>query len=407
MLYMQFMLWFKKGTFVQELDKLVQDGVTPRLDSVMEMISPIFNRESNKLLDQTRDDNIVEIDDMYQWAHHAIAQAMVILIIGEQYLTPTMTQYFMDVVTAITHLSGIYSNTQAWKYFPSLWSAKTTIQAIFGTIIPRFFFGVLPKLWKMNSKNVFFDYSVDVDDDKVNEHCAFFDILVAKHRNKRTGKLSFFNFIWCSTICMGIIFASVHQTAVVAVWCIMNLCYRQDEYLNEIRTEMTEYIQSDDQGDYHLSISSLRNLTKMDSFIREVMRTKGDTFAPVRYTLQDVQVGKYKIPKNSLCAPLVKRCHEHVDNYGADGVQFNGFQWYHQNKPAVQGSHDFISFGLGRWACPGRHLAIAEIKIILITLFDKFDLQLKNGTFSTPDPMNATSVAPEGIVLITKRSRAE
>lgn len=398
MLHMEFMLWFKEGTFVQELDKLVQDGVTPRLRAVVEKISPVFDKESNELLQRTRNGETIEIDDMYVWVHHAIAQAMVILIIGEQYLTPTMTQHFMDVVVAIANLSGIYENTQGWKYLPGLWSFKTTMVAIFGTVVPKFFFGVLPQLWK--NRNVHLDNGVDVEH---NEYSPFLDLLAAKHRSKKTGKLTFLNFVWCSIVCLGIIFASIHQTAVVAVWCVMNLVKRQEQYLSEIREEIKENIQVDDLGNSCLSIEALRNLTKMDSFIREVMRTKGDTFAPVRYTTRDVQVGKFVIPKNSLCAPYVKRTHEHADHYGAKGTDFDGLQWHEQSVPAVQGSHDFISFGLGRWACPGRHLAIAEIKIILISLFDKFDVQLKTGDFATPDPMNATSVAPEGIVLVSQR----
>lgn len=398
MLHMEFMLWFKNGTFVQELDKLVQDGVTPRLRAVVEKISPVFEKESNDIWQRTADGKYVEIDNMYEWVHHAIAQAMVVLILGEQYLTPKMTAHFMDVVVAIAHLSGIYENTQGWKYLPGLWSFKTTMTAIFGTVVPKFFFGVVPQIWK--NRNVHLNHGVDVES---NEYAPFFDLLAAKHRSKGTGKLSFLNFLWCSIICLGIIFASVHQTAVVAVWCVMNLSKRQGEYLAEIRAEIKENVQVDDEGQSSLSIESLRELTKLDSFIREVMRTKGDTFAPVRYTTNDVRVGKFVIPKNSLCAPYVKRTHEHADHYGPDGTTFRGFQWHEQGKPAVQGNNDFISFGIGRWGCPGRHLAIAEIKIILISLFAKYDVQLKDGDFSTPDPMNATSVAPEAVIVVSRR----
>ena len=36
MLHMRFMLWFKQGTFVSELDRLVQDGINPRLNAVVD-----------------------------------------------------------------------------------------------------------------------------------------------------------------------------------------------------------------------------------------------------------------------------------------------------------------------------------------------------------------------------------
>ncbi|UZJ53961.1 hypothetical protein CBS101457_003281 [Exobasidium rhododendri] len=393
MLHMEFMLWFKGGTFVQEMDSLVQDGVTPRLRSVVERILPIFAKESDTLWIKTADGKVMEIADMYEWVHYAIAQAMVVLILGEPYRNANMTRNFMEIVVAIAHLSGIYENTQGWRYFPSLWSFKTTMVAIFGTIIPRFFFGILPQLWR--NRDMHLNQGADTADST--EYAPFLDLLTVKYRNSKTGQISLLNFIWCAIICLGVIFASIHQTAVVAVWCIFNLAKRQDEYLGDIRAEMKQHLESDAEGNTDLSMESLRNLTKLDSFIREVMRIKGDTFAPVRYTTKDVQVGQYIIPQDSLCAPYVKRAHERA------GRSFRGFQWHEKERPAVQGNVDFISFGLGRWACPGRHLAISEIKIIMITLFERFDVRLANGDFSTSDPMNATSVAPEAVVLVSRR----
>lgn len=232
----------------------------------------------------------------------------------------------------------------------------------------------------------------------------FFDLLAAKHRNRRSGNLSPLNFVWCATVCLGIIFASIHQTAVVAVWCVMMLAQKQEDYLPALRKEWEENVDVDDEGNVNLSIENLRSLSMLDSFIREVMRTKGDTFAPVRYTTRDVRVGQYIIPKNSLCAPYVRRAHEHPVNYGKSGTTFDGFQWHHKGRPAVQGNHDFISFGLGRWACPGRHLAIAEIKMVILSLFRQNEVHIKPHSFHVPDPMNTTSVAPEAVLQVRPRS---
>jgi hypothetical protein len=396
MLHLEFMLWFKGGTFIQDLFHIIQDGVSPRLNAVICKISPVLDKEACGLQSRLEDgEDQIKIQDMYTWVHYAIAQAMIVLVIGDQYSTPKMTQHFTDIVVAISDMTGMYENTQGWKYFPRLWSIKTTIVAIFGTILPKFFSGVLPQIWK--NREAHLDHGINIES---TEFSPFLDLLLAKHRDKKTGRLTFLNFIWCSVICLGIIFASIHQTAVVAVWCIFNLAKRQQDYLPEIRQEISENIQFDDDGASNISLKELGKLHKMDSFIREVMRTKGDTFAGLRYTTKDVQVGKYMIPKNSLCAPYVKRVHER------QSARFDGFQWCKEDGrsiPAVQGSNDFISFGLGRWACPGRHLAIAEIKIILVSLFGKFDVNLEGNDFTTSDPMNTTSVAPQAVVYISKR----
>lgn len=333
---------------------------------------------------------------MYEWIHHSIARAMVILILGEQYFDEDMTKRFMDVVVAVANLSGIYENTRGWRYLPWLWSLKTTLGAIFLTVVPRFFFGILPRMYA--NKDNHLNHGVDVEND---EYAPFFDLLAAKHRDRKTGRLSFLNFVWCAVVCLGIIFASIHQTAVVAAWCVMNLA-KKTEYQAEIRAEIESCLEQDADGNRQLTVESLRRAEKLDSFIRETMRTKGDVFAPVRFTVRDVRVGKYVIPKGALVAPYVKRAHEHADNYGDQGEIFDGRRWVGE-RPAVQGSHDFISFGLGRWACPGRHLAVAELKMVVATLFDAYDVSLKDGHFEAADPMNATSVAPAGIVQLRKR----
>ncbi|KAG4431082.1 hypothetical protein IFR05_013437 [Cadophora sp. M221] len=188
MLNMELILWFKNGTFVEELDKLVHDGITPRLHAVIERISPIFNRESNDIWLRTKDVENLEIDDMFEWVHHAIAQAMVILILGEEYLDTAMTQKFTDVVASITELTGIYENMRRWRYFPGLWSFKIAMKAIIWTMVPKYFFGIVPQVWK--NKESHLDHGVDVEK---NEYSPLLDPLVAKHRDKGTNKLSFSN----------------------------------------------------------------------------------------------------------------------------------------------------------------------------------------------------------------------
>lgn len=393
MLHMEFMLWFKNGKYVQELDKLVQEGVTPRLDAVIERISAVFSREAK------RAQKVHQIADVYEWVHRTIAEAMVILILGEEYQNDKTTANFMAIVSAITRLAGIYENTEGWKHLPWLWSLKTSLYAIFVVILPRFFFGVLPLIWRNRDKHV-----ARGTDYEAGHYAPFFDLLAKKYCNRDDAKLSLLNFLWCATICLGVIFASVHQTAVVAVWSIVMLAQKQEEYLPQLRAEWNEHVQVDVEGQRYMTMTNLRELSLLDSFIREVMRTKGDTFAPTRYTIADVRIGQFIVPKGSLCVPYVKRAHEHPANYGAQGTKFNGFQWHQHRKPAVQGGHDFISFGLGRWACPGRHLAVAEIKMVIIALFADNDVRIEKDSFVITDPMNATSVAPQAGLSLRPRT---
>lgn len=77
------------------------------------------------------------------------------------------------------------------------------------------------------------------------------------------------------------------------VWVLCELALRPD-YQEEIYHEVKHYLSN---GAESLTHDNLKHAVRTDSFIREVMRTKGDTFSTVRMTRQDVQLGDYTIPK--------------------------------------------------------------------------------------------------------------
>lgn len=173
----------------------------------------------------------------------------------------------MSVVAAIADLGGIYANTSWWAVnFPKSWSFVTSLKAVFLVIVPRFFLGILPKVYK--NLDTLIDSGINKETD---EFVPLIAILASKHRNFKTGYLSFLNFIWISVIALGVIFASIHQTAVVAVWVIMTLTIKP-EHVNEIREEIEQVLDVDDEGRPVLSADGLRKAEKLDSFIREVSR---------------------------------------------------------------------------------------------------------------------------------------
>ena len=68
-------------------------------------------------------------------------------------------------------------------------------------------------------------------------------------------------------------------------------------YMPVIREELSAIMDHDANGDAKLTYESLRNARHLDSFIREVMRLKGDTLSVTRFTRKHVNMGGYVIPK--------------------------------------------------------------------------------------------------------------
>ncbi len=82
----------------------------------------------------------------------------------------------------------------------------------------------------------------------------------------------------------------------VAVWVMFELSARPS-YMPAIREELSEILGHTSDGSMHLTYESLRNARHLDSFIREVLRLKGDTLSIARETVEDVAMGDYVIPK--------------------------------------------------------------------------------------------------------------
>lgn len=83
----------------------------------------------------------------------------------------------------------------------------------------------------------------------------------------------------------------------MVVWILYELALRP-EYLPALREELFESLGVDCSTDgTGATYDSLQNAVRLDSFVREVMRTKGDTLSTCRLTTTDVEVGGYTIPK--------------------------------------------------------------------------------------------------------------
>ncbi|PYI11404.1 cytochrome P450, partial [Aspergillus sclerotiicarbonarius CBS 121057] len=398
MLHLGFIALFDSGVFVHDVDSLVEHNVQPRMNAIIDRIFPVFQAYFDQMARELplpgEYKAPVEFKDVFSRLQHAIAHAMVIMILGPVHSSPVTASHFAAVAVAMAHMTGMHENTHEWAWFPSLWVLLNGLRAVLFTIIPRFFFAIVPTLWKTRHEHLSNGLSA-----RHGEYVPLFDLLLVKNYHQRTGFHALAGFGWSVILCVGMIFASIHQTVVAGFWILITLAQRQDEYLPAIREEWEAIAPANEP----LSVKKLTQLTLLDSFMREVLRTKGDTWGPVRQTTRPVRVGPYILPKDAVCLVLISRAHQHPDYYGFEGRVFDGFQWAQKGRPAVQGSPEFLTFGLGRWACPGRQLAIHEIKILVYLFFSRFDVRVKEGSLRVLNTINTTSVPPEATLLVRRR----
>lgn len=234
-------------------------------------------------------------------------------------------------------------------------------------------------------------------------------------------------------------FLTFNCRTVVSQWVLFQLAVHP-EYLEPLREELSRISEQNEDGTFHLTFASLREARLLDSFIREVMRLKGDTISTMRYTTCDVPLGDVVIPKGvrtrvfchhhdwsywcgpaqgHFVTPMSTTVHENPEVFGDDSTLFNGFQWAEQNKDAVMTGPAHIVFGLGRFACPGRLLAIngehylaiciwfsannihpTELKLIVLTLIGRATPSLLEGHFEVTDPLNTVTQPPKGTLFM-------
>lgn len=236
-------------------------------------------------------------------------------------------------------------------------------------------------------------------------------------------------------------------SASVTVWTIFELS-RRPEYLAAIRDELFSNSAAHPLTKRPIiSYESLQSAEHLDSFIREVLRTKGDTLSTCRQTTQEATIAGFTIPKGmtsgllidagvkllanlifsrslhsqgSLVIPMASLSHFNKKYHGSDAGEFKGDRWVQSGKQAATVSASYFPFGLGRWACPGRVLAISgqvlvfsdklaiadghpEIKMMIWAIIDRTTPKLE-GEYRIVDPLNITSVPPEGKIVLERYS---
>ncbi|KAJ7877461.1 cytochrome P450 [Mycena leptocephala] len=307
-------------SFFREIDDLVQNGINPMLSNILEQICPVFVRNAGSAVEH-------KTIDMFEHAH-----------------------IMADVATDIAGLTGMYQNSSALgRQFPTLWAILTWVKVICTSIL-AFFRIIGPQVWKHVRSRQWV-----AGEEEPTSHA-------------KNGTIGFGSFLWIMSLLMGIIFASVHQTASVAVWVVFELA---------------------------------RQATWLDSFIREVMRTKGDTLNVCRLRLPTPISADIPSPKgNHLVFPFATLVHLNPAYHPEPSV-FRPERWHGSNaRPAIMSSASYISFGMGRWACPGRILAVSEIKMIVWSIIAKSTPRLEGNKYTIVDPLNITSVPPQGELVL-------
>ncbi|KAJ7458519.1 cytochrome P450 [Mycena latifolia] len=184
-------------------------------------------------------------------------------------------------------------------------------------------------------------------------------------------------------------FVAIHTSANSFTQALYHLA-ESPEYATPLRHELEAAIR-----EYGWTKNAMSKCIKLDSFLRESQRFNGASAVninrivvnPNGFTFSD---GTY-LPRGTFLAAATHATH-HDEMYYENPNVFDGFRFAKMREATEQGSikhqmvspdESYLSFGLGRHACPGRFFAVNELKLMLAHILENYDTKLE-GTMRPP-----------------------
>ncbi|KFA78103.1 hypothetical protein S40288_05679 [Stachybotrys chartarum IBT 40288] len=185
--------------------------------------------------------------------------------------------------------------------------------------------------------------------------------------------------------------AAIHTTNNLLFDCMFDLA-DDPELQEELRQEAYQVLEEEDGWGKKESMSKLR---KLDSFMGEVQRLRGNITGFIRKVMQPITLSDgTQLPSGTkILAPLAGISQD--ERLFPNPTTFDALRFYRMRQETPESNNRWqftsvgdnnINFGAGRHACPGRFFASNEIKLIVAHFLLQYDIRLKPGA-KRPKPM--------------------
>lgn len=204
--------------------------------------------------------------------------------------------------------------------------------------------------------------------------------------------------------------AAIHNTTMGITNNIFDLL-AHPEYIEVLREEVKQVLAQ--EGGW--TKQALARLWKLDSFMKESQRLNPSTMITVkRKVLKDLRLHDgLVLPKGSHIAFASDGLNRDPEIYPSPDT-FDGLRFYNLRAAAttpdsdrmaaaesetkyqfVTATPDYLNWGQGRNACPGRFLASNEIKLVLAHLLLSYDIRWKEGESRPDSRVNDWNILPD------------
>ncbi|KAF8574243.1 cytochrome P450 [Ramaria rubella] len=205
-------------------------------------------------------------------------------------------------------------------------------------------------------------------------------------------------------------FVAIHTSSMTFINALFHLA-AQPEYLAPMREEVEAIVAED--GWTKAAIAKMR---KLDSFFKESQRMNVlHALSISRKTLKDFRFSDgTRIPKGTLVSAPADAIH-HDNAVYPNASTFDGFRFsdipgqagHAVSNQFVATNPEYIPFGYGKHACPGRFFAANELKLMMAHLVINYDVNLEKEGVRPSNRWYALECVPdtEAEVVFRRRKR--
>ncbi|KDQ57928.1 hypothetical protein JAAARDRAFT_34744 [Jaapia argillacea MUCL 33604] len=203
-------------------------------------------------------------------------------------------------------------------------------------------------------------------------------------------------------------FAAIHTSSMSFTHALFHLA-ANPQYIQPMREEVEAIVKEEGW-----TKAAMQKMRKLDSFLKESQRFNGiGCVSMTRKVLQPFTFSDgTRVPVGHYVSTAAAPMHHDEGNYSDPDV-FDGFRFANMREEEGEGTkHQFVStgvdyvpFGHGRHACPGRFFASNELKAMLAHVVITYDLKLENEGVRPADFYFATACSPNPTAEVMFRKR--
>ncbi|KAF9573969.1 hypothetical protein EC968_007655 [Mortierella alpina] len=155
---------------------------------------------------------------------------------------------------------------------------------------------------------------------------------------------------------------------------VLDAIQQERELLREELRKKGEPIDADmdPSRDRDMSSVAVKGMVYMDSFVREVFRNRTERLSLPHLARKSVKLSSGILISKGCRAIINMRSAHQGPDQGEEVTEFRPWRFVGKPKAATKVGADYLPFGMGRHACPGRFLAMQELKTIGALMVSKY-----------------------------------